>query len=458
LLLKLWRDDDTEHSTAAVPANANTNANANGVLVDNITYADAVLAGRDVSGMIPMGRSAQIPRAATPDSMPDLEPISPTSPPPENSDNNHDNDDNNNNNNHNDDDDSDFDGSPVPEVDIQEGIPITARDTEDTIRDRLISMGGWEPRQARILAEQYFQRRRGLLPPRQDSLATSDDNDNPRGQTLRAAGNGRRIPEPYIPGSILISPGDTVDTVRERLIAMGGYAPERAAELAERFFSVGESDDEDEADDGDDIDRDEDEDAGEDDNDDEEEPPQTHSSLFLDRPVRSPLSTGPSAGHLTEPAENALRHYRRLSTNTHLTMAATMGATTLPDLGSNSLSYGPITDPALPGLAPTAYNPRRLENTTSAMLAGTTGTTAAGRAGAVDEHGALGRTLTRSRVLAMPAGGDGRPRGGAAGNNGAISWRWDRGMLDLRRPNIDIERVEAWGTQGRVWAPSWDVL
>jgi len=141
----------------------------------------------------------------------------------------------------------------------------------------------------------------------------------------------------------------------------------------------------------------------------------------------------------------------------------TMGATVMPDLGGTPLSYSAPTDPGLPGLAPTAYNPRR-QNTTAAMLgemAGSgsgSGTTAPDRAAVV--AAGLGGTLTRSRLLTMPAGGDRRLRGidggMRAGNTGGMRGRWDVG--DMRRPNIDIERVEAWGTQGRVWAPSWDVL
>ena len=96
-------------------------------------------------------------------------------------------------------------------------------------------------------------------------------------------------------------------------------------------------------------------------------------------------------------------------------------------------------------------------------MAGTTGTTGLERRGVVD--GALGRSFTGRRLLTMPAGGDVNAvnpeglRGGNGVNDGGM--RGMRGMRerwDMRRPNIDIERVEAWGTQGRVWAPSWDVL
>ena len=141
----------------------------------------------------------------------------------------------------------------------------------------------------------------------------------------------------------------------------------------------------------------------------------------------------------------------------------------MPELRARDGGLGPD----LRGLAPTAYNPRRRENTTAAMLtgmAGTTGTTGRETVGVVD--GAQGRRITGRRLLTMPEGGDARVRGGNDGglrggngvNDGGISGGGMRGMRgmrerwDMRRPNIDIERVEAWGTQGRVWAPSWDVL
>jgi len=447
--------------------------------------------------------------------MPGLEPVSPTSPTSPLPDNNNNN--NNNNDNTIDDDvedESDFDESTVPDIDIMEGIPITARDTEDSVRERLMDMGGWEPRQVRVLAQRYFLRRRGLLPPRQESPATSDDNNGNPASAPRAAGTAIRTgsPEPYIPGSVLISPHDTVDSVRERLITMGGYAPDRAAELAERFFRVGASDEDDDDDDGEDEDNEDEDEEGDDDghfiepdsDPDADANPDVASDIHPNAPISHPLQPPPlqppplpqalldaqlpinpslyrsvrrppptdaarQHASLHEPADededNPLRGYRRLRPSHWNVERLTLGAAGVPELRAGDGGLGPD----LRGLPPTAYNPRRRENTTAAMLTGmagttgTTGTTGLGRAGVV--NGVLGRRLTGSRLLTMPAGGDmnavnpGGLRGGNGVNDGGM--RGMRGMRerwDMRRPNIDIERVEAWGTQGRVWAPSWDVL
>jgi len=286
---------------------------------------------------------------------------------------------------------------------------------------------------------------------------------------------------------------------------MGGYAPDRAAELAERFFRVGESDEDDEegGENGDNEDEDE---EGDDDghfiepDSDSDPDPDVASAIppegpiSISRPLLPPplpralldaqLPINPSLyrsvrrppptdaamqhdflnehEHEHEHEDNPLRSYRRLRPSHWNVGRLTLEAAGVPELRARDGGLGPD----LRGLAPTAYNPRRRENTTAAMLtgmAGTTGTTGLERRGVVD--GALGRSFTGRRLLTMPAGGDVNAvnpeglRGGNGVNDGGM--RGIRGMRerwDMRRPNIDIERVEAWGTQGRVWAPSWDVL